>query len=341
MSSPKPGTTELLLQWLQNPKIWVPGFLTIVALVFITDWVIYPDAQENTENEAIVNETARQQLTPEQSALASEIDDLDVLLQQLDNQAPQDPLPPSPVEDPSVQDSLILNTTPLASASQSSEFIAAPSQNPIDRSPVLRNFFTNRSTLETEAHSSTASAFVVVSPSGEGSLSLSLQQPALLPPGVQSSSPAVFGAPQAIGLPRSLSSAGSPTVLTHPAIPSTSAVNVSAPPYGTAWDDSSLGRSPNPSTIVPIGYPYHSSVSIPGTIANPGIKSPYTSYSGTGLPNSTGANIPPEPIVPVSPYTLDPSFNNPLAPVETPGSEYRFAPGQYVGNGEVNTFANP
>ena len=103
------------------------------------------------------------------------------------------------------------------------------------------------------------------------------------------------------------------------------------------------------------GYPYNA----PGAVSNPYGTNPYTinpysavpggsTLSGSsvnttptsGLPSgSTAIGTPPIS----SPYTPDASFTNPLAPPTNPNLQNTrtLPPGQYIGNGQINTFANP
>jgi len=337
--SKSPTLLQVLLDWIQKPTVWVPGFAALLALVFITEWVVHPEP-EITATNTIVNEEARTKLTPEQSALASEIDDLDVLLKQLDNEANAELLKkPQKKAEPDSTTTVDLPTfkinAPVLGVPGEAR---APGETNFERSSVLRNFFSSRNgaTEETGTASDPVSA-AVVSASDNGTLSLSLQQPAAAP---------LFGTPQSIGLPTVLPPSGSnrpvssDRTLTAP-VPAASAPYLTTPNttgYGS-YPYPSSGTVGNPGT--PPGSAYYSPTYNPAT-------APYaggSGVSGSGVPGvSTGNlpnNLPSGSVVPVSPYALDSSFSNPLAPPAIPAPDSRLAPGQYAGNGEINTFANP
>ena len=341
MPQPKsPTLLQLLLDWIQRPAVWVPGFAALLALVFITEWVVHPEAEVTATN-TIVNEDARSKLTPEQSALASEIDDLDVLLTQLDGEANAQLLQ-DPKQKKGQKESQATSETrlDLPTFKINDPVIGVPGDTGeanLERSSVLRNFFSSRNATTEPTGSDTASgSAIVVNESDQGTLSLSLQPPAT----------PLFGAPQSIGLPQVLPATGlnSPgsgnRTTTTPVLPAPPALNPTGYPYNASGSSATSGtpsgyRPPynTPYNNTPYNAPTYNPV--PATNSGGAYGSGGTTTSNPSNNFSSGSEVP------VSPYALDSSFSNPLAPPEIPAPDYRLAPGQYTGNGEINTFANP
>jgi len=336
MPQPKsPTLLQVLLDWIQRPTVWVPGFAALLALVFITEWVVHPEPEVTATN-TIVNEDARSKLTPEQSALASEIDDLDVLLTQLESEAnAQDPK-----QNKGQKESQAISETSLdlPTFKINDPVIGVPGDTGeanLERSSILRNFFSSRNaTTEPTGSDTDPGSAIVVHESDQGTLSLSLQPPAT----------PLFGAPQSIGLPQVLPATGfnSPVSanppITTPVLAAPPAVNPTGYPYNASGSSATSGT---PSGYRPYNNtPYNAPTSNPVPATNSG--GAYGSVvSGGTTTSNPSSNLSSGAVVPVSPYALDSSFSNPLAPPEIPAPDYRLAPGQYAGNGEINTFANP
>ncbi|MFZ9736838.1 MAG: hypothetical protein ACO3EZ_02400 [Prochlorotrichaceae cyanobacterium] len=316
-------TRSSFFKMLQRPQFWGPCSAALLTLLFLGKWVLDPETElpEVPGQEGIVSDRAQQELTTEQSALGSDIDNLDVLLNELDRNisnririsefqsttleqnrdqnidpiAPLPNLPSSSLNPPESGGSSNLNGTP----------------DPLTSSAQLRNFFS-----PTGAES--APSLIQVTGGEDGTLNLSLTGAPAQP---------LFGAPQPLGLPQSISVTSLPTTPTGN-LPSNSPSTVAPYPYNTSSGVPAAVVQPPASNFAPVN-PYNFAPYGAGTVNTP----------GNGLPSTVGN---PSGIVP-SPYGLDSSFQDPLAPplVVSPPYSPSLAPGQYIGNGEINTFANP
>jgi len=316
-----------------------------MTLVPLSNWVLNPkqNVPEETENAGVVNDRARQQLTTEQSVLGSDIDNLDVLLNQLNlesepsgSKSPtsskvltldEKNLSPSqlnPSELKSSQPNSGLNVpsfslnTPESIAGEESSTNSNGTPNLILRPAQVRNFFSNNPP-SIQTTQSTLSLTSLPPETLNQSLPVSnsplLANPPLGSP--QFNSPQFdnpqFGNPQSLGLPQSS--------LSGPIAPVNSSPGV-------------FPVSPNSSNSSGYGIP---STLSSGT-SSPSLSAPLSSSSFVPSSN-VGRSLPPAP----NPYSLDPSFADPLTPAVQgiPQPVSPLAPGQYIGNGEINTFANP
>jgi hypothetical protein len=307
------------LRIVQQPQFWVPCSAALLTLVFLGKWVLDPETElpEVPGQEGIVSDRAQQDLTTEESVVGSDIDNLEVLLNELDFQPTtleQNIEPLAPPTDSS-ETSLSLPSSSLnpPDSGKSANLNATP--DPLTRSAQLRNFFN-----PTGAES--APSLTQVTGGEDGTLNLSLRAAPAQP---------LFGSPQPLGLPQSL------TVTNLPTSPT----------------ENPLGQAPQlyPSSVAP--YPYNTGsvtsggVPAPGTVAQPSANYavPVNPYNfapyGAGTVNTGFSSTPNGGVI--SPYSLDPSFRDPLvSPLGiNPQSRPSLAPGQYIGNGEINTFANP
>lgn len=347
------------LQVIQRPQFWIPGSAALLTLLFLGNRVLNPtmDFPETSENAGVANDRASQQLTPEQSVLGSDIDNLDVLLNELkpgeeaqtssaQNASAKNSSPQNPgSEDSGLQPlpSSVSNTTlnlpsftlnaPTTTIVLGETIGSTPSDatdpnteaNLEMRPAQLRNFFSNpsnsnsgtsnigTSTIGTNTNQTTTLA--PLSPTTQSTLNA-----------LPASNSRLFGSPQSLGLPQSNLSGISPTAIgtTQPLTSSSS-----APP-------SSLNLPLRP--VTPSAIP-----AVPTSLApRGGLEGLSSPSANLGLPQSSN-NFSSNNSLSPSPYSLDSSFTDPLAPpvqgIVQPSPA--LAPGQYIGNGEINTFANP
>lgn len=336
------------LRVIQRPQFWIPGSAAMMTLVFLGNWVLNPqtDLPDTADNAAVVNDRARQQLTEEQSVLGSDIDNLDVLLNQLNPES--DPVTleskVTGLKTLSKSDTVLnlpnfsLNTPDSIGEGESSTIAGVENNSNATsntlRSPQLRNFFDNSSPTtnpitnplggDTAQSPLTAQSarLIPLSPETESTLNRPLSA-ASLP---------LFGSPQSLGVSQNISGgvvSGSGTPVSPSLIPGS--VPPSSNPSGAMYAPYSPVTSPlRPANASSLPYP---STSSSGTAGNLGL-----SNSSVNFPQSSTGNA----LIP-SPYSPDPSFTDPLTPpvAGTVQPNSPLAPGQYIGNGEINTFANP
>ena len=333
-----------LLQVIQRPQFWIPGSAALLTLLFLGNRVLNPIANfsETPENGGVASDRASQELTADQAVTGSDIDNLDALLKDLDPREGAPPEPPS--EEPTLQDlpqglsnttlnlpSFTHNAPPIAPGETIDSTPSEPNTPATDptlemRPAQLRNFF---STVTDGSAQPT-----ILNPS-----SPETQAPLTTPQ--LSSASRLFGSPQTLGLPQSnLSTLNlSPINLTPPLSPTTIGTN---PPLTPPSASSSVPLSPAaPSVLppVPAGLTPIGSPALNSPTANLGLPSSSSNAAGNNFSTNNFSN---NVLIP-SPYSLDRSFTDPLAPpIQAPGQPApNLAPGQYIGNGEINTFANP
>jgi hypothetical protein len=345
-----------LLQVIQRPQVWIPGSAALLTLLFLGTRVLNPNLPETADNAEVANDQASQQLTPEQSLLGSDIDNLDVLLNELkpgeEASAPENARAGARAQTPEEADSTLqplpstlsngtltlpsftLNAPPIApeeTIAPGEESISDPNAPAADpnlemRPAQLRNFFSNIT------GTTQPTTLAPLSAATQNTLNPSL-------PASPASNTRLFGSPQLLGLPQSNLSGTSPTAIGTTPIGNTPIGTTPSLTSSTSSSAFSVPQRPAPASgipTVPTGLPASGSVggSLGGPSANLGLP-----QSSSHLPSNNFSNN----SLPPSPYSLDRSFTDPLAPpVQSPGQPApALAPGQYIGNGQINTFANP
>ena len=347
-----------------RPLFWMPALGVGFVVFFIAVWIYEPSQILNLgvddDSEGAVNTEALQRLSPEEWSFAADIDDLDVLLNEIDSHSNSSSIPsaldsqnqdtaqtasktgltdtPSDSEAPAPVLSLLNPSSLLIGSPSSSQtgFLGLNAFSPTNDTRSLESATGSRTLTNTNnTTSSQASASQNFSGSLEQALARFESQNSSQPQHLFGTSQNAFPSPALYNEANIAETTSSRASSDRSASTQSTPIN----PFSSSSVANPANPVPlspaTPSSLVPI-----TPASAPLTPSPVLFQAPNSLSPQNSLPSLQSIQ-PGLPIVPQAQQLLPSAAPLPQTGLAAPFSIPNQPPGQYIGNGQINTFSNP